>query len=328
MKFGIGPMTSQVSPSSDLTVDQQYRNDLAVIEAADDLGFDSAWFGEHHFVDDGHCSSPLAMLSAAAARTSDITLGSAILLAPLYHPIKLAETAATIDNISEGRFVFGLGMGYRDEEMDGFGVPLDEKLPRFVETVRVIRQIWTDGTAEFDGKVYEYGDIEVHPEPYREGGPPIWIGATTERAIRRAGRLGDNWIAGQFFEISGIERRVSWFKEGANRDHIEIPLGRHCFVAESEEAAWAAVRDGIEHRERNYFEWDDKEWSPDHLARLREKGIFGSPEEVTAELQRYDEEIDDDIHFLLLFNYPGMDLETVIAGLKLFAEDVMPRLDG
>jgi len=118
VKFGIGPLSGQILDGSDATLTEVYRNELDVVENADELGFDSAWFAEHHFVRDGHYSAPLTMATAAGARTSNITLGTSVLLAPLYDPVRLAEEAATIDRLTGGRLELGIGMGYRDAEYE------------------------------------------------------------------------------------------------------------------------------------------------------------------------------------------------------------------
>jgi len=327
VKFGIGPLSGQILDGSDATLTEVYRNELDVVENADELGFDSAWFAEHHFVRDGHYSAPLTMATAAGARTSNITLGTSVLLAPLYDPVRLAEEAATIDRLTGGRLELGIGMGYRDAEYEGFGVERSEQVARLVETAKILKQALSGDTVSIEGKVYQYDDIEVSPTPHQTGGPPVQIGATSERAIRRAAHIGEGWIAGQLFGLPELKKRIGWLKDEMDTDQIEVPVLRHGFVAETDDAAWDAVVDGVEHRIQNYLRWDDKEWSPEYLRRTREKGLFGSPETVTAELNRHDDELEDDIHWILWFSYPGVEKEQLIRSMELFVDEVVPQLD-
>jgi alkanesulfonate monooxygenase SsuD/methylene tetrahydromethanopterin reductase-like flavin-dependent oxidoreductase (luciferase family) len=328
MKVGIGPLTGQVPSWKDTELTEQYRNELDIIERADELGYDSAWLAEHHFVDDGHYSSPLSVAAAAGERTDDITLGTSVLLGPLYDPIRLAEDIATIDRLTRGRFVLGIGMGYREAEYRGLGVPTDDRVARLVETALVVDQAWDDEQPiDINGKVYSYDGVDVHPKPHTDGGPPVWIGATTEKAIRRAPKIGETWIAGQLFDRDGIRERFEWVREEADTDDIVAPVLIDGFVAESEPDAWETVADGIEHRIRNYLKWDDKEWSPERLERARRKGVFGDPETVAAELNEYDEAIDGEVHCILWFTYPGVDKAAVVESLELFAEEGFPLLN-
>src|SRR5208282_4512698 len=127
-------------PGSALSFRDLYRESLAQAEAAEQLGFDSIWLTEHHFTDDGYLPSLLPVAAAIAARTRRVTIGTFVLLAPFYHPLKLAEDAAVVDVLSGGRLRLGLGQGYRAEEFEGFGVPRKQRLSRTLETIEILRR--------------------------------------------------------------------------------------------------------------------------------------------------------------------------------------------
>ncbi len=129
-----------------------YAQTLAQIETAEALGFDSVWLTEHHFTDDGYLPSMMVAASAIAARTKRVSIGTYVLLAPFQHPLKLAEDTATVDVISGGRLRLGIGMGYRAEEFEGFGVPRNERFGRTFETIEILRRAWTGERFDFHGK--------------------------------------------------------------------------------------------------------------------------------------------------------------------------------
>src|SRR6266513_5412603 len=143
VRIGIGLFTGQVPPGSERSWTQEYRETIELVRLAEALGFDSAWVSEHHGSSDGYLPSLLPMLAAFAAATERIRLGTGVMLAPFHDPLRLAEDAAVVDQISGGRLILGLGLGWRDEEFRMFGQPISERVRRTVETVDVLRRAWT-----------------------------------------------------------------------------------------------------------------------------------------------------------------------------------------
>src|SRR5688500_4887449 len=177
MRLGFGYLTAQHHPDdarSDVAI---YREAIEVAVELEAAGFDSVWTSEHHFVDDGYLPSQLPVLAAIAARTSRVRLGTGVLLAPMFDPLRLAEDAATVDLISDGRLILGLGIGWREEEFEGFDIPMRERGSRMEGHLVVLRQAWSDGLVTGDGRHFRYAGINVTPKPARAGGPPIWLGA-------------------------------------------------------------------------------------------------------------------------------------------------------
>ena len=171
-------------PYSDL-----YRLLLDQCVRADELGYDNIWLTEHHFSGD-YNPTPLQAATAIAARTERIRIGTFVLLLPFYHPVRVAEDVAFIDNLSKGRFDLGVGQGYRVDEFSGFCMPRKERSARLAEGLDLIRRLWTEETVTFEGKFTQIKEVHIQPEPVQQPHPPIWIGARTEKAMQRAAREG------------------------------------------------------------------------------------------------------------------------------------------
>ena len=167
---------------------------LEQIEYVDTLGFDSIWITEHHFVPDGYAPSPVTLLAAIAARTQNVKLGTDILLLPLYNAVRLAEDLATVDLISGGRLMLGVGMGYRDEEFAAFGQTRRERVGRTEEGIDVLRGAWAEGPFSYEGQYYKLRDVDVTPKPLQTPHPPLFLATTSEPAARRAARLDLNLL--------------------------------------------------------------------------------------------------------------------------------------
>src|SRR5437763_3067021 len=194
VQVGIGLFTAQVPPGSNRTFVQEYRETLDLVRLAETLGFDSAWVSEHHGAGDGYMSALLPTLAAFAASTDRIKLGTGVILTPFHHPLRLAEDAATVDLISGGRLILGLGLAWREEEFRMFDVPIGERVARTEETIEVLRKAWTGQRFDHEGRVFRFEEVQITPRPAREGGSPIWLGGSADPAIRRAGRLADGYI--------------------------------------------------------------------------------------------------------------------------------------
>ncbi len=170
IRLGFGLITCQRYPGDARSDEQLYEEAIDLAVEAERLGFDSVWVSEHHFVDDGYLSSLLPVCAAIVARTERITVGTGLLLAPLYEPIRLAEDAATVDLLSHGRFVLGIGLGWREEEFEVLRVPLSERAARLEGAVSACRQAWS-GQPVRGGPGLSYPGPYFSPLPATDGGP-------------------------------------------------------------------------------------------------------------------------------------------------------------
>ena len=174
-----------------VTPAQVYGEAIEHIQHAEALGFAQAWLTEHHFMDDGYCPSPMIAAATIAGRTRQIRIGQGVVLLPLYgHPLKLAEDAAVLDLLSEGRLELGIGMGYRHEEFAGFGLEIKSRRRRMDEGLDIMLRAWSGDRFSYDGRHYQVRDARLTPGPVQHPHPPIWLGAGTSQARAKVAQRG------------------------------------------------------------------------------------------------------------------------------------------
>ena len=165
------------------------------VRLLDALGYDSIWSGDH-VAFAGPILDPLMQLAQAAALSERLTVGTAVYLLPLRHAAPVAKQVATLDTISNGRVIFGVGVGGEfPTEFELCGVPVDERGARLSEGIRVLRKLWSGRPVANDGRFYPFPEVAINPPPAQPGGPPIWCGGRADPALRRAGRLADGWMS-------------------------------------------------------------------------------------------------------------------------------------
>ena len=165
------------------------------VRLLDSLGFDSIWSGDH-VAFAGPILDPLVQLAQAVALSDRLTVGTAVYLLPLRHPAPVAKQLATLDTMSNGRVIFGVGVGGEFPiEFQLCGVPVEERGARLSEGIRVLRKLWSGRPVAHDGRFYPFPEVAISPPPARPGGPPIWCGGRSDPALRRAGRLADGWMS-------------------------------------------------------------------------------------------------------------------------------------
>jgi probable F420-dependent oxidoreductase len=340
--IGIGLFTAQVPPDSGRTFQQEYREIIDLVRLAETLGFDSAWVSEHHGSGDGYMPSLLPTLAAFAAATERIKLGTGVVLTPFHDPLRLAEDTATVDLISGGRLILGLGLAWREEEFRMFGVPFRERVRRTAEAVDILRLAWTGERFSFEGRAFSYDRVLVTPPPAQQGGPPIWLGGTVEAAIRRAGRLADGYIRTRGGEVDKMRRDLG-FAESASREAGRDPSAlafaqlQNTFVWEDGDA-WEIARRFVPNQLGIYGAWAEGTDTPDRGfaivppddATMRRLTPSGTPQEVTHQLRPLVEAFAGrkEFHLIVRLHYPGMGFEIAARSIELFAEKVLPSLRG
>ena len=207
----------------------------AVARAAEDAGFDSVWTGEHVVLPDPQVPpspsapdnpmlDPAVALSFIAARTEHIRLGTGIIILPQRNPLVLAKELASLDVLSGGRLIFGLGVGYLQPEFDALGVPFAERGPRATEYVEAIRALWTQPNPEYKGQFVQFGGIQAQPRPVQKPHPPIIMGANSPPAFRRTVRLGNGWF-GFALDVEAAERSIAALREAERSCDRAAELG-------------------------------------------------------------------------------------------------------
>jgi alkanesulfonate monooxygenase SsuD/methylene tetrahydromethanopterin reductase-like flavin-dependent oxidoreductase (luciferase family) len=189
---------------------------LAHAEQAEALGAEVLWISERPFAAEGRAPAALPLCAALAARTRRAHVGAGPLALPLYHPLRLAEDAASLDGVAAGRLELAVGLGADVEGYDGFGIPQRERVPRFEEALALLRQAFSAEPIEFEGRFHTLHGLAVWPPPVRPGGPPIWIAAGADTAARRAARLGDGLLCppGPAAETAAAAFLAAWREAG------------------------------------------------------------------------------------------------------------------
>jgi probable F420-dependent oxidoreductase len=342
VRVGLGLFTGQIPVGADRTFAQEYRDVVELSRLAETLGFDSVWVSEHHGSSDGYLPSLLPMLAGLATATDRVLLGTGVILTPFHHPLRLAEDAAFVDQLSEGRLILGLGLGWREEEFRMFDVPVGERVRRTVETVEILRKAWTGDRFSHQGRAFELDRVKVTPPAFREEGPPIYLGGFVEEAVRRAGRLGDGYIRSRG-GLDHARRALGWAEQGAReagKDPSTLGYAQlhNAFVWEDGDA-WDVVRAGANHQLGVYDSWDDEADTPDRDelepakmddALLRKLTPTGDRHEVLRALRPWVDAFGhrDGFDLVVRLHYPGMDIETAGRAVELFGEGVLPALKG
>jgi probable F420-dependent oxidoreductase len=342
VRIGLGLFTGQLPSGSERTFAEEYRDVVELARLAETLGFDSVWVSEHHGSSDGYLPSLLPMLAGLATATDRVLLGTGVILTPFHHPLRLAEDAAVVDQLSGGRLVLGLGLGWREEEFRMFDVPVRERVRRTTETVDILRRAWTGRRFSHDGRAFSFDRVKVTPPPARDGGPPIYLGGFVEDAVRRAGRYGDGYIRSRG-GLSSAKEALVWFEKGAREagrdpDRLGWAQLQNAFVWEDGEP-WDVVRRGVSHQLGVYEGWrsgtdtperEELEVVPPSEETLRKLTPAGDRHEVIRALRPLVDVFAprQEFHLVVRLHYPGMDLPTASRAVELFGEGVLPALKG
>ena len=338
MKFGL--FTSAQASSGDLGPEtgQGFRDYLDFNVEAEALGFQSSFLVEHHFTGWNQVSSTLMLLTALAMRTKTLRLGSAVMVLPWHNPVLLAEQAATLDLISDGRLDLGIGKGYRHSEFKGFQIAPAEAEARFDESVEVMIRAWTERRRfSHHGRFWRFEDIVVEPPPAQRPHPPLWVAAGSEASIRRAAARGFNLILDQYAGPQQIAERINVYKaackaHGRSFDSMRVAVARQLYVAEGEADKQAALarqaaytRRTVEVSRAPGSGGGENKTGSHVLAYADEPGgteahaLYGTPDEIGAKLKSLQQA---GVQYVLLTIAGG------IAQLHRTAREIMPAFSG
>ena len=204
---------------------RRFDETLEQVRLVRSLGFDLIWAGEHHITPGFHFFPQLPLLHRLAGEAEGLWIGTNVTLLPLHNPVELAEAGAFLDVITGGKFLLGVGLGYRPEEYQIFGVPMSERVSRFTEAVEIIRRLWSEDRVTHSGRHWQFSDATIAPRPLQAPRPPIIIGAQVDAAIARAARIGDGWLSVPTSTLDQLDAQMSAFKSA--RSATKLPPAEH-----------------------------------------------------------------------------------------------------
>jgi alkanesulfonate monooxygenase SsuD/methylene tetrahydromethanopterin reductase-like flavin-dependent oxidoreductase (luciferase family) len=260
-------------------------------------------------------------------------LGTDILVAPFYHPVRLAEDIALLDVMSGGRFVLGVAIGYKPDEFALYGAELEKRGARFEEQLAIMKGLWTQDSISFKGRYYQV-EGKLEPKPLTKPHPPVWIGGWGDITLRRAATLADNWIPGPTADLPRLLEGKKQFLDkrkaaGLTAPITEWPLTRDVIIADTDEQARELAERHImvSYRKEYAGGWKhpfiDASIATDLDTVTKDRFLIGSPDHVVRALTPFVEQYGV-THLICRLFFPGMPHRHIMRELELIAKEVMP----
>lgn len=347
MEFGI---FHEFSCRPGLTQAEVFAEGFEQVDLAERWGLDAVWLAELHFSPNrGVLSAPLTIASAIAARTQNIKIGTAVQVLPLTVPLRLAEETATVDQISRGRLIFGVGRSGFPRSYEAYGVPYAESRERFAETLAILKKAWTEETFSYEGKWFSYHNVTLCPKPFQQPHPEIRVAANTVDTFPALGTQGyDIFAAVRLGTLSELKPNIqayrAAYKEAGHSGEGRVFLRLPVYIAEDREAALREPEQSIMHFYRTLgaqiqdsatragaraieqrAERGQRLQQVTYEEALREKVAVGTPEMVVDRIQGIRDELGIN-GILAELNCGSMiPQEHVLRSQRLLCEKVMPR---
>ena len=344
------------------TQEEAFAEALGLADLAEASGIDGIWLAERHFAAPRRptdpmgagipsiASVPLVLAAAIAGRTRRVRVATGVSVLPLLHPIRTAEEAATVDQVSRGRLDFGIGRSGFPRAYAGYGIPYAESRERFQESLDVILKAWTQERFSHAGKYFTFNDVSVVPRPYQKPHPPIWVAATTQDTFPMVGRMGFSLVTGlRGFDIPQVTRHIGAYRaarrEAGHAGPGDVFLRIPVYVADTAERARSQPEDSTMRSYRRLAEnfaasvgqsgttsVEDRAQRAEGLSQvtydeiLRDRVAYGTPPMVADRLGALREQLGLSGVIAEPNVGGGIPLEQVLHSIRLYADDVAPRL--
>jgi probable F420-dependent oxidoreductase len=338
MGLGFGLLSAQLRPGES-DWGRVYDETVRLAVEAERAGFGSVWTTEHHFVDDGYMPSLAVVSAAIAAATSEIEIGTGVLLAPLHDPLRLAEDAATVSLLSKGRFILGLGLGWSEVEFAALGVGMGRRGAAMEEILQILPQAFSGQPFHHSGSVYDLPALAVRPAPSAK--IPVVVGGSAEAAIRRAARLADGIFANA--PTDDLLRQVEWIKDECDkigRDPAELRIIHYSVMLPGTSSEEAMDRH-LDHLWHMYWKYRDMKASAtrpgppptapafDVTKRDRLYGrstVAGSGEQIVETLNAIREAAGLPVEFVARSYFHTLEYNDQVELMQQLAEEVAPHV--
>ncbi|MBI1962204.1 MAG: LLM class flavin-dependent oxidoreductase [Candidatus Rokubacteria bacterium] len=335
MKFGL-LLNTQFPPGESASA--RFRALLDQVRAARDHGFSSVWVSQHYLAMPFQMLQSLPTLARLAAEAGTMRVGTNIFLLTIHNPVYVAEQVATMDVITEGRFIFGVGLGYRPEEFAAMGVEMKTRVSRFMEVLEVARRLLTEEEVSHAGRHFTLDRAALTLRPVQRPHPPIWVAASGDPAVERAARHGDAWLINPHASLPTLERQMALYRKAlaelGKPFPGEAPFLKEMFVADSRRAALAEARPYLEKKYRAYAEWGlDKPMPKEESLSVpfedlaRDRFIAGSAEECVADIERHHRRLGVN-HLIVRVQWPGMPQAKALEQIERLGRDIIATLAG
>jgi len=307
-------------------------------KVAESVGFDGVFVSEHHQRGDDYIPSPLLLASFLSQQTRRLHIGIAVAILPLYHPVRLAEDAALIDHMCGGRLILGVGAGYMQPDLEGFGVDRKHLGSLMEEGIEIILRSWTEEGWGFRGRHHVLANMHVTPKPLQRPRPTLWVAAASDQGVRRAARLGDGWVIGARYRRDTIEQWATVYRAvcsvrrkspyvavirdawvGSSHRAVEEEFGRHALASAMERVRGGHLRaeyarGGLGSNESSYDVWRQDRW------------MVGEAEEIVQQIALWQETVGVN-YFIFRFRHPtGPPHGQVLDQVEKFAQFVIRPL--
>lgn len=328
-------LASQHLPTDDMRT--RLDEHLEQTRLAGEFGFAGVFSIEHYLAPQYQMFHQPTFLARVAAESGSMLVGTGVSLVSLHNPVELADTMATLDIVTGGRAVLGAGVGYRQEEFDAFGVERRSAGRVFEAKLDVIDKLWAGEVVDAEGAGYRISGGRSTLRPVQQPRVPIWIGAHTERTIRRAARLGDSWFIGPNATVDVLEQQLALYRQARADEALPppacLPLSREVFIDETRERAWERARPYLEAKYASYAAWGQRrvlsqgESLDVGDAELgRDRFLIGNPEEVLQGLLEWESRLGVDM-IILRMQWPGLPGEDALRALRLLGREVAPEVN-
>ena len=333
MKLGFF-VTNQYLPGESMS--KKIAESVEQVQAAHEAGFDLICTGQHYLAAPYQMSTSLHLLARLAAEAGNMEIAATVILVPLHNPVEMAESVATMDAICNGRFIFGIGLGYRDEEYAAFGMVRSQRVSRTREALEVMKLLWTEEEVEFSGDYYHVPRTKVATRPMQKPHPPIWVAANHDSAIRRAARWGYPWLINPHATVPMVAGQLDEYRRALSRAGLEYPqawpMMRELYVAEDREMAYWESQPYLEGKYAAYASWGqdkampgEESFSVPYKDLAKDRFLLGSPDDVVSEINRYGKELGVN-YMIFRMQWPGMDQKLTLRQIEIMGRDVIPRL--
>ncbi len=333
MRFGL-LVRGQYAQGDDMRV--RLQEDLDAARLAQDLGYDLITKGSHYSSYPFQYIQQIPYLCQVALVAPKLRLVPGVVLLPLHSPLHVAEELASLDVMSNGKLVFGAGIGYREVEFRAFGTTQKQSGPRFEECLTAVKRLWSEKFVTMKGSYFELQEANCTVMPVQKPMPPVWIGANANVGIRRAARMADAWFINPHNKLDTTAQQMDVYKraleEAGKPMPDELPMLREVFVAPTRAEAIRLARPYLEVKYKAYRDWGQDKVMPasDHFdlgfeELIADRFLFGSPAEVTEQIVALRRRFG--INTLVLgVHWAGMPASLATEQMHMIAEQVFPAV--